>query len=325
MRPLVLFYLLVFYVLLQFTWWAYLLIDLNTEVFQNKVELLELQQSYNSAIAGEEAELHAELESRWAMVVGEGMVFLTILLLGIHRTRLAFKKEYALSRQQKNFLLSITHEFKSPLAAVKLNLQTIQKRVLTREQQEQIVSKALNETERIHNLVENALLAARIESHSFNLQKEEFNLTECIEGTIENRSIPGSTRVKVRMNLQQGVYIKGDALAVSSIILNLLENAEKYSPEDSEVVITLTSDDKNAVIEVADHGKGVPDAEKSRIFNKFYRVGNEETRNTKGTGLGLFIVSHIVDLHNGTVILEDNKPTGAVFKVILPASPELVA
>jgi two-component system phosphate regulon sensor histidine kinase PhoR len=317
MRPLVLFYLLVIYVLLQFTWWAYLLIDLNTEVYQNKIELLRLQQSYNSAVAGEEAGLQAELESRWAMVVGEGLVFLTILLLGIHRTRVAFKKEYALARQQKNFLLSITHEFKSPLAAVKLNLQTIQKRVLTREQQEKIVSKALNETERIHNLVENALLAARIESHSFSLSQEEFNLTECIEGTVENRTIPGSTRVKVRMNLQQGVYIKGDALAVSSIILNLLENAEKYSPEDSEVVIELTSDEKNAVLVVADQGKGVPDAEKSRIFNKFYRVGNEETRNTKGTGLGLFIVSHIVDLHKGTVILEDNKPTGAVFIVMI--------
>jgi two-component system, OmpR family, phosphate regulon sensor histidine kinase PhoR len=320
MRPLVLFYLLVVYVLLQFTWWAYLLIDLNTEVYQNKVELIEMHKSHDPMAAEEEAALYRDLRERWMMVAGEGFVFLTILVLGIYRTRQAFKKEYALARQQKNFLLSITHEFKSPLAAIKLNLQTLQRRSLEKEQQSNIISKSLNETERIHNLVENALLAARIESHSFNLQKEEFNLTECIEAAIENRMIPGSTRVKIRQNLQQGVYIKGDSLAITSIILNLIENAEKYAPEDSDVLVTLTADNKNAKFSVSDQGRGVTDQEKARIFNKFYRVGNEETRNTKGTGLGLFIVRHIVDLHNGEVILEDNKPSGAVFKVTLPLS-----
>src|SRR5687768_8527326 len=126
MRPLVLFYLLVFYVLLQFSWWAYLLIQLNQEVYLHKTELIELKEPV--ALARESVELSKGLRNRGIMVAGEGFVFLTILVIGIFKTRQAFYKEFSLARQQKNFLLSITHEFKSPLAAIKLNLQTLQKR-----------------------------------------------------------------------------------------------------------------------------------------------------------------------------------------------------
>ncbi|HEX5003503.1 MAG TPA: HAMP domain-containing sensor histidine kinase [Bacteroidia bacterium] len=325
MKPLVLFYLLVLYVLLQFTWWAYLLIELNTEVYTDKIELLEHQRSHNEVIEHKEEQFHSELKKRWTMVIGEGMVFLSILLLGIYRTRIAFKKEYALARQQKNFLLSITHEFKSPLAAVKLNLQTLQKRELARPQQEHIIFKALNETERIHTLVENALLAARIEGHSFVLQPEELDLADCILSVIESRNFPENLGVKVTTQIQERVYVMGDRLALTSVVLNLLENAEKYSPDNSEVSVSLFTENNHAVIRVADQGKGVPEEEKSKIFNKFYRVGNEDTRNAKGTGLGLFIVSNLVDLHKGTIVLEDNFPTGAVFKVILPLVPDSVS
>jgi signal transduction histidine kinase len=316
LRPLLLFYLLVIYVLLQFSWWAYLLVELNKEVYDQKIELA----GYNdpSIRSGNKASFHRELRERWLMVAGEGVVFIALLIVGIYKTRNAFRKEFALARQQKNFLLSITHEFKSPLAAIKLNLQTLQKRVLERHQQESIITKALNETDRIHTLIENALLAARIESHSFNLQKEEFNLSECIRSLVHNRQIPGVTSRIINLDLDEEVYIKGDPLALSSLLLNLLENAEKYSPENQPVTIELKLDRKNAVISVVDSGTGIPDSEKPKIFEKFYRVGNEETRNTKGTGLGLFIVKHIVNLHHGEIRVSDNKPAGTIFRVTLP-------
>ena len=122
------FYLLVIYVLLQFSWWAYLLLELNSEVVEQKTELYELQKNQ---LPPHEADFFSnKLNQRTTMVVGEGLVFLAILLIGIYITRRSFNKEFALARQQKNFLLSITHEFKSSLAAVKLNLQTLQKREL---------------------------------------------------------------------------------------------------------------------------------------------------------------------------------------------------
>ncbi len=316
MRPLVLFYLLVFYVLLQFSWWAYLLMELNSEVFQYKTEIVSLKQP--DALPGEMKEFSEDLRSRWIMVAGEGFVFITILIIGIFKTRQAFYKEFALARQQKNFLLSITHEFKSPLAAIKLNLQTLQKRELEKAQSASIISKAINETDRINNLIENALLAARIESHNFQLYKEEFNLTDCIHSTIYSRMIPGTDVQRIRLDLQEDVYIRGDALAISSMILNLVENAEKYSSENTDINVKLTADKKHAFFCVSDYGIGIADKEKPRIFEKFYRVGNEETRNTKGTGLGLFIVSHIVDFHHGVIKVMDNTPNGAVFKVTLP-------
>ena len=317
MRPLAFFYLLVIYVILQFSWWSYLLLELNKEVYSQKIEIVKLKGGDTADL--NIIELDQQLKERWWMIAGEGVVFLGILIFGIIKTRSSFRKEFALARQQKNFLLSITHEFKSPLAAVKLNLQTLQKRQLNREQQESIISKAVVETDRINNLIENALLAARIESRSFNLQKEEFNLTDCISSTIQNRILPGSENLPIITNLQEGIYIQGDALAISSLILNLLENAEKYSPENSQIKITLKQEKKTACLSVADFGIGIPESEKSKIFEKFYRVGNEDTRKAKGTGLGLFIVKHIVNFHHGDIKVTDNEPSGTVFKVTLPS------
>ncbi len=317
MRPLLLFYLLVVYVLLQFSWWSYLLIELNKEVYLQKIELMNITDASPSA----EKELYfsKQLKERWLMVAGEGFVFITILIFGIFKTRDAFRKEFALAGQQKNFLLSITHEFKSPLAAVKLNLQTIQKRELDKTQRNSMIAMALTETDRINNLIENALLAARIESHSFNMHLEEFNLTDCISSTIQSRMIPGSEKTNVTTHLENGIYMKGDALAISSLILNLLENAEKYSPENAEITIKLEKIKNSAVISIADSGIGIPDSEKVKIFDKFYRIGNEETRNAKGTGLGLFIVKHIVDFHHGDIKVANNHPQGTIFQVTLPA------
>ncbi len=316
MRPLVLFYLLVFYVLLQFSWWAYLLIELNKEVFRQKTELVTITNP-ESAIK-EIPNFSEQLYKKGLMVAGEGLVFIAILIIGIFKIRQAFKKEFALARQQKNFLLSITHEFKSPLAAIKLNLQTLQKRELEKTLSASIISNSINETDRINNLIENALLAARIESHSFQLYKEEFNLTSCIESTIQSKLIPEKVSRKISLDLQDDVYFQGDALAISSLVLNLVENAEKYSPESSEIKVSLTTDKKHAIFKVEDQGIGIPDIEKPKIFHKFYRVGNEDTRKTKGTGLGLFIVCHIVNFHHGDIKVLDNTPTGTIFKVILP-------
>lgn len=314
MRPLLFFYLLVIYVVLQFCWWAYLLVELNREVYEYKMEIVTLK---NSDAAVQSHDLFIKkLHERWMMVAGEGAVFLALLIIGINQTRRAFKKEFMLSLQQKNFLLSITHEFKSPLAAIKLSLQTLHKHHLDEEKRQSIIKRSLNDADRIQSLVENALTAAQIESHNIELQNEEFNLSDLLKGIIHDQSVHFKTAHPIVSDIPENVYMKGDALAINSVILNLLENAEKYSPESTFIRLELTEREKHLVIRVKDNGTGIPDEEKEHIFEKFYRIGNEDTRKTKGTGLGLYIVKNIVALQKGKLFVKDNQPTGTIFEII---------
>jgi len=119
-RTLLIFYSLVFYILLQFSWWSYLLINLNKEIYQQRIEFAKSTINDTALLEKRQTEFNALLKKRWAMVAGEGAVFLSLLIFGIYRTKRAFNQEFELAQQQKNFLLSITHEFKSPLAAIKL-------------------------------------------------------------------------------------------------------------------------------------------------------------------------------------------------------------
>lgn len=318
MRPLVLFYILVFYVLLQFSWWAYLLIDLNDEVYDYKIELLEAKHSNLQELANAKKMYDKKLHQRWSMVLGEGGVFLSLLLFGIYRTNLAFKREVELSRQQKNFLLSVTHEFKSPLAAVKLNLQTLQKHHLDESKQKEVLSKAVIETDRINTLVENVLLATRIDGHSDQLMLEDLHFSDFVHKTVSDHIERMERNHNIVHQITPGIHIKGDSLSLSSLLINLLENAEKYSSPEGLIEVGLTRNSQSAILIVRDQGIGIPDKEKNKIFEKFYRVGNEETRRTKGTGLGLYIAKHIVNMHKGKIEVRNNHPTGAVFEIRFP-------
>ncbi|MEP7263465.1 MAG: HAMP domain-containing sensor histidine kinase, partial [Bacteroidota bacterium] len=317
-RPLILFYILVFYVLLQFSWWAYLLIDLNEEIFVQRIELIEATNNNPQEIAAEKIKHNKELHKRWAMVLGEGSVFLALLLVGIYITNHAFRREAELARQQRNFLLSVTHEFKSPLAAVKLNLQTMQKRQLEETQRQEILRKAILETERIDILVEKTLMAARLEDKNYDLQPEQINLSEHVHRIISDHIDRRDPVHNIQHHIAPSIYIYGDPVAFTSMLVNLVENAEKYSPPETTIEVRLTRTEKSALLTVADHGIGISDKERGKVFQKFYRTGNEDTRRTKGTGLGLYIVKHVVNMHKGSITVNKNHPSGTVFEMTFP-------
>ncbi len=319
MRPLFIYYLLVFYVLFQFGWWAYLLVDLNREVYQQKIELLTREAGRDDNSPVTDHALLSKMHVRWLMIAGEGAVFLGLLVLGVFITRKAIYKEVYLARQQKNFILSVTHEFKSPLAAIKLNLQTLLRHQFDKEKQQGILSQAIQETDRINALVENALMAARIEGHSYELSREEFSLGDLVNQALRGRMNTISPHHLV-LKTDPDVFIMGDPLALTSVIMNLVENAEKYSPEGSTIRVEVSQSDGQAILRVTDQGIGIPEGEKEKIFEKFYRIGNEDTRKTKGTGLGLFIVRHITGLHKGTILVKGNSPKGSIFELKFPVA-----
>lgn len=319
-RPLLLFYILVVYVILQFSWWAYLIIDLNHQILENRIAITSLLNHETDIMANEKIAMNQELQQKIRMVYGEGFVFLVLLVFGMYKIRRAFHTEFALARQQKNFLLSITHEFKSPLAAIKLNLQTLQKRGLNLNpgQTEEILHRSLIETDRIHELVENVLLAARLENQGYEIIPEEIPLSTFLRGLVEHHQLRQNRTHRFQTQLAEGVVLSGDRLALSSLFNNLLENAEKYAPEGTEIILTLTQGQGEAIVTVEDQGPGIPEGERNHIFKKFYRIGNEDTRRTKGTGLGLYIAHHIVSLHGGRIAVRSRPSGGAVFEVRLP-------
>jgi signal transduction histidine kinase len=126
----------------------------------------------------------------------------------------------------------------------------------------------------------------------------------------------------VQLDNEPGLRLNGDELALSSVILNLVDNALKYSPTGSPVQVSLLRSGERLILKVADRGPGVPDAEKAKVFQRFYRIGNEETRSSKGTGLGLFIVQEIVRAHHGQIVLKDREGGGSVFEIALPPAED---
>ncbi|MES2590944.1 MAG: ATP-binding protein [Bacteroidota bacterium] len=315
-HPLFWFYLLVAYVVIQFVWWTYLMVDLNNEIYHLKTELNLLKGETADEVIRSGNDLNQKLHKRWIMIFGEGLVFMGLLIAGIFQIRKTFKREAELSQQQQNFLLSVTHELKSPIASTKLQLQTLQKHELPRDKQKEIIANAINDTERLNNLVENILLAAKIENDVFSIHTENYNLSEYITEGMKQTIQSFNYKQQVVLDIDPEIHMNIDRTTFPSIILNLVENAVKYSSADSVITLSLKKQQQKIILSVSDQGTGVSDTDKEIIFQKFYRVGNEETRKTKGTGLGLYIVDYLVKQHNGTISVKDNSPKGSVFEVI---------
>lgn len=286
-RPLIIFYCLVVYMTLQLVWWGSLL-------------------------------LAARPNSK-GMIVGEAAVFLFIVMVGAYYMHKTLSKERKLQQQQKNFLLSVTHELKSPLASIKLYLQTILKRDLDREKQKGFITNSLKDIERLDDLVENMLLASQIESNSYSFPKEEFNFSDLVKQVAERLQVHTCSSQIIMPEVEKGIKLKGDKFALTSMVTNLIENAVKYSPPCAEVNVRLFRKNGEVHFITADSGIGISDLEKTRIFEKFYRVGSEDTRKTKGTGLGLFIVKQVLEKHQATIKVKNNQPSGTVFEVIFNA------
>ncbi len=317
-RPLIFFYVLVVYVLLQFVWWAYMLFNLNNEIHLLKLDLIANSFSSIEQIATQQAELDAKLRARWIMILGEGAVFLSLLAFGIYRVRKTFKQEILLSRQQQNFLLSVTHELKTPLASNKLFLQTLAKHELSKDKQAEIIKKAISDVDRLNSLVDNILLSARIENGEMLLNKEKCSLSHLVSQVIENSGQLSFYKNRINVQTINDAQFEIDKNAFSSILLNLIENALKYSNSESAVFVEIDKKENKAILRVKDEGLGMNEYDKRHAFDKFYRSGNEETRHTKGTGLGLFIVKNLVQWHQGTIHIYNNLPKGTIFEIQFP-------
>jgi signal transduction histidine kinase len=251
--------------------------------------------------------------------LGEGGTFLLIILIGAAYVYGAVRRQIKLSSQQLNFMMAVTHELKSPIAVIQLNMETLSKRNLGDEAKSKLLEHTITETYRLNQLCNNILLASQLESRQYRITTETLGMVELLEGCIrENRQRTHSHEIITE--LEPGTMVNGDRFMLHLAFNNLLENALKYSPAGTRVTVSLTIQDKMAVVRVADQGTGISKEEKKKIFQRFYRVGNENTRLTKGTGLGLYLARTIVRQHGGRIAVMDNAPKGSIFEIIIPAA-----
>lgn len=288
------FYVLGIYVILQFAWWGYHLIDLTKEIDKSQ----------------------AGVSKRVFMIIGEGSVFFLIVLLGLWKIRSSIKKELKLSQHQNNFLLSVTHELKTPLAATKLFLQTIRKRDLPIEKRNELLEKAMVENQRLEFMIDNILNASRLENRAIQLYKEQISLSDFLS-EIADRFNKNLQQELVITEIREELTIQADRFMLESSVNNLIENAIKYAGVEKPIVLSLDKKNGQSCIQVKDQGPGVNSTEQTEIFKKFVRSGDEEVRAQKGTGLGLFIAAEFIRLQGGSIRYHNNVPSGAIFEITL--------
>lgn len=285
---------LVIYVFLQFIWWGNLLIRLNGQIDLS----------------------HQEYSRRVWMIIGEGSVFMVLLFLGISKMRSVILKEIGLTQRQSNFLLSITHELKTPISSVKLFLQTLLKHDLPEEKKTDLLKKAMDENERLSLLIDNILHASRVENKSLQAVNSNLPFNQLVSSIVDRFHKRYLMEfIQVESTEQQSIH--ADAFILEMILVNLLENACKYAGIDANITVYFYKKGGTFVFGVKDEGPGIPSDERGSIFEKFYRIGNEETRQKQGSGLGLFIAAEFAQLQGATITCKENIPRGTVFEVTL--------
>lgn len=276
---------------------------------------------YNYAITPKASSVEAieKLYKRRVWMYGlEGVVMVLLLFWGIIWIYRSLQNRLNLKRQQSNFLLSITHELKTPIASIKLYLETLIKRPnLDKAQAETMMRNSLSDVTRLRDLVENLLLAAQLDTHKFKLSFSQVNLSNLIHDVADKYVLPRNLQNRLRVQLQPDVYAHVDAIAMEMVLTNLLSNAFKYSPNDKPVTVTLQKESNGIKIRVIDEGQGISAEDKKHLFGMFYRAEDENVRKSKGTGLGLFIVKNLLNHHNATIIANDNAPSGVIFEITL--------
>ncbi len=251
-----------------------------------------------------------------------GIIFFAIIITGLVLNTIFLVREIRRNEQHDAFLNAVTHELKTPIASIRLYLQTLQKRDVKEEKRQEFYNIMLADTNRLLNTVEQVLQASRTRDKNHLLNIAEINLAELLRESIE--------RIRTRYDLNDGaisfsqidseIKIPGDADELQTVFTNLLDNAVKYSGKELKVSIAVKSlNEKTVIVRIKDFGIGISPADLKRIFKRFYRVPNPQTQKRKGTGLGLFIVRSIIKKHGGKISAESKGDgTGTTFIIQLP-------
>jgi signal transduction histidine kinase len=235
------------------------------------------------------------------------------------------KREIRLAEMRSNFVSAVSHELKTPLAAIRMFADTLRMgRPSKEEAKTEYLDTIVNESERLTRLLNNVLDFSKIERGAKTYRREPHCLAEILRSSVRAMQYPAEQHnFRIHVHLEEGIPpVPVDRDAIEQAVLNLLANAMKYSGESRNIDLRLKSADGQAVIEVADRGIGIEPEERERIFQQFYRIQTAENQQLPGTGLGLTLVRHIVEGHGGVVTLDSAAGEGSTFAVHLPLEAE---
>lgn len=316
-RTTIIYWMLLLYIVAALVWWFISLRRQNDQMRDFKLQQLENTLNPTTApllYQNQVTRIREEHTRNNAKYFGEGSIFLLLILFGAAFVYRSVRRQFRMQLQQQNFMMAVTHELKTPIAVARLNLETLQRYTLDPEKQSKLIRMTLQETGRLTSLTNNILISSQLEGGGYQASRDELDLSDLLKDCLHDARQRFPERQFIE-SITQDADIKGDPLLLQMLINNLLENANKYSPKDKPIRAILERQHGIVKLQIIDEGEGIDDAEKKKIFTKFYRIGNESTRKTQGTGLGLYLCNIIAKSHNADISVTNNTPQGSNFAV----------
>ena len=250
-----------------------------------------------------------------------GVLLVLMIICGILLNTIFLVREIRRNEHQNAFINAVTHELKTPVASIRLYLETLQTRPVDEDKRKEFYRIMLEDSDRLLSTIEQVLRTGRVGSTSHSLNLSRVEIAELVGGCVARaRTMHHASADALQYHPGPPVTVLGDADEVSAAVLNLIDNAIKYSGNEVRVMVeTAQADDKNVVVRVKDAGAGISKDELNRVFKRFYRVPGPLASRVKGTGLGLYIVRSVAKRHAGRVWAESEGPgRGSTFVLQLP-------
>lgn len=302
---------LLLYIIAALLFWFLSLLQQNQQMTHFKLMQLKADDpAYLSKVSA----ITEEERKKEFQYYGEGTTFLALIIICAGFLYRSVRKQFKMAQQQQNFMMAITHELKTPIAVAKLNLETLLKHKLDDSRKQKIIQMTLQETNRLNALTNNILVSSQLEGEGYRSAKEELDLSSLADTCI-NDFRTRFPDIKWDVDIQPERTITGDPLLLQILVNNLIDNAIKYSSKTATITFTLKKVNGSIDLSVLDEGPGIPEEEKDKIFERFYRIGNESVRKTKGTGLGLYLCKKIAHDHNAYISVTNLSPTGSNFTI----------
>jgi signal transduction histidine kinase len=265
------------------------------------------------------------LNVRQIVLLVLGVIFFVLLITGVVLNTTFLVREIRRNEQHDAFINAVTHELKTPIASIRLYLETLKTREVEGAKQREFYDVMLADSDRLLQTVEQVLHAGRMGDKKRKLNTRKIDMQQLVRDSLQLTQ----TRYKLEDDALQfientnganRIRVRGDSEELRAAIMNLLDNAVKYSPTNMKITVELkTVDDKKVAISIKDNGIGIPHSDLKRIFRRFYRVQGRLISKVKGTGLGLFIVQSVIHKHGGKVFAEsEGEGKGSTFTIQLP-------